>query len=72
MKWVRINGHHINTDQLQLFKWEKGYLVLWFLGEESAVNWFDPQQKLYIQLCNALGVSPYKEDLNGEKRAQKL
>lgn len=58
--WIRINGRHINADALQLFKWEKGYLVLWFIGDEEGVNWLDPERKLYLQLCNALGVGPWE------------
>lgn len=59
MKWVRVNGQHINTDQLQLFHWERGYLILWFSGEEESVNWRDPDKRLYLEICNALGVAPY-------------
>lgn len=60
MKWIRINGRHINTDQLQMFRWEKGYLILWFTDDPEGVNWWDPEQELYLQLCHTLGVMPWE------------
>lgn len=65
MKWVRLNGYHINTDLLTTFFWRpSGELVLYHVNK--AVSLPDPDRELYIKLCRALGVRPMEEVADGK------
>lgn len=60
MKWVLIDGVHINTDLLTKFRREKGYLFLRFFGGNT-ITILDRDGKLYLKLCHQLGVRPVEE-----------
>lgn len=61
MKWICVNGTHINTTRLETFFWRGGMLWLYFTGSLTPTTWKDPDRELYVKMCHALGVRPYKE-----------
>ena len=58
MKFVLIEGIHINSDQIRSFAWKDGELCVWYAGRHFFESWSDPDQKLYKDLCYALGAVP--------------
>lgn len=66
MKWVLLNRTHINTNLVTAFWWEEHQLIVWFAGEPARARYRDPDRKLYVKLCHALGVRPEEVDNNGE------
>lgn len=58
MKWVKIEGTHINTNQIATFYWKDGRLEAWFVGDAVAAKWDDPDRELYVKLCQQIGVEP--------------
>ena len=65
MRWICINGTHINTHQVATFFWRDGKLWVWYRGEQEAVTWEDPDRVLYVKMCHAVGTMPYEEDDEG-------
>ena len=61
MKWVLLDGRHINTNQIRLFRWVQGWLYIFYAGDATVERLADPDRKLYLQLCHALGVQPTEE-----------
>lgn len=61
MTWVKIDKVHINTDQVQVFHWLSGQLWVHFAGKDSPIAYRDPDQDLYVRLCQAVGVAPTEE-----------
>ena len=61
MKWVELEGTHINTDKLECFSWFDGDLHLSFHRDSMAVILKDHDRKLYFRLCHLLGVRPAEE-----------
>ena len=57
MKWVLLNRTHVNTDLVSAFRWEDGYLLLWFVGDpvDDPAHYPDPEKKIYTKLCHQLG-----------------
>lgn len=62
MKWVTVNKTHINTNNIDCFRWGMGVLHIWFIGEKQPSEWDDPDRKLYLQLCRQQGIRPVMED----------
>jgi hypothetical protein len=60
MKWATINKTHVNTNNVDAFKWEDGELVIFFNSDEEPAKWRDPDRKLYLHLCRQQGVRPYE------------
>ena len=59
MKWVLIDGDHINTDQIKIFCWlDTGRLAILLVGDDNYRCYEDPNKTQYIKLCHVLGVSP--------------
>lgn len=61
MKWVIIDGTHVNTDQIQSFYWLEGELVIWHAASAMCDKLEDPEQRIYKKLCRDLGVRPVGE-----------
>ncbi len=61
MKWVTVGNTHINTNQLVLFFWLDGGLVLYHANGKN-VKLKDPDRELYLDLCRKQGVRPAEED----------
>ena len=67
MKWIAVNGTHINTNRIDTFYWKAGYLCVWLAGSDDPTAWEDPDRDLYIKMCHTLGVRPCEEDDEGGK-----
>lgn len=65
MKWVLINMTHVNTNNIDCFRWEDGKLYVWFVAEKIPSEWDDPDRELYLRLCRQQGIRPYEEERNG-------
>jgi hypothetical protein len=61
MQWVELDKTHINTSHIQGFYWRKGALIITFNGR-APERWDDLDRKLYLKLCDYLGIRPYEED----------
>ena len=55
MRWVLIDGTHINTDIVRTFYWDDGDLYICYTSG-SYNTWSDPDKALYIRLCHLLGL----------------
>ena len=62
MKWVLLGNRHINTNNVNMFYWDDGYLHYNFVGDECEWEVEDPGQELYIQLCRQQVIRPYEEE----------
>lgn len=62
MKWVTLGNTHINTNQLTVFFWQDGDLVLYH-ADGKRVRLEDTDRELYLDLCRKQGVRPVMEDL---------
>lgn len=60
MKWVLIDGTHINTDNVRTFYWNNGVLYI-FYTSGSPNTWSDPDKARYIRLCHLLGLRPAED-----------
>ena len=61
MKWVELNGIHINTNTIKCFWWWNGTLTIRYIdsvGLQPTIA--DPDKKLYTKLCHNLGIRPYE------------
>lgn len=68
MKWICVQGTHINTSRIDTFFWRDSRLWIWFAGAMEAVTWDDPYRESYLQVCHQLGVRPDEEVVaDGEK-----
>lgn len=73
MKWVEIDGTHINTNNIQSFYWNEhdDMLEIWWVGTSTKAVIPDPDRTHYFKLCRLLGVRPYgynnleRKDNNG-------
>lgn len=65
MKWVTVKLTHINTNNVDAFKWEDGELVVFFNSDPEPAKWIDPDRELYLQLCRQQGVRPVEEENDG-------
>jgi hypothetical protein len=61
MKWVEINGRHINTNNVDSFDWLDGVLEIRYDGSIATWCTVDPDKKMYKKLCRCLGILPYEE-----------
>lgn len=59
MRWVLIDGTHINTDHVITFYWDDGELYIYTTGSPN--TWSDPDKALYIRLCHLLGLRPAED-----------
>lgn len=55
MRWVLIDGTHINTDNVRSFYWDDGVLYISY-NTGNYNTWSDPDKALYIRLCHLLGL----------------
>jgi hypothetical protein len=62
MKWVLIRRSHIHMDNVDLFSWWEGKLLVWFSGDPKSVEFDDPERELYLKMCRSQGVLPYEEE----------
>lgn len=63
MKWTLVEDMHINTNNIDAFKWKNGMLYIWFNAEcdSESCDFDDPDRQLYLKLCRQLGVRPAEE-----------
>ena len=61
MKFVEIDGIHINADQIRTFLWKDGELCVWYAGRHFFESWPDPDRALYKKMCYELGVLPAED-----------
>ena len=61
MKFVLIEGIHINVSQIRSFAWKDGELCVWYAGRHFFESWKDPDRKLYKDLCYMLKVLPIQD-----------
>lgn len=66
MKWVLIEKRHINMNNVDLFSWDDGVLVVYYSGDPVPGEYMDPNRELYLKMCQSQGVQPYEEDDNGQ------
>lgn len=57
VKWITIEGSHINTDTIATFYWEDGVLTMW-RSNNAMLEWEDPDKKLYHMICRAVDLAP--------------
>lgn len=62
MKWTTIYKSHVNTNNVDCFRWEDGLLLVWFIGSECPNKWDDPDRQLYLKLCRQQGIQPVEEN----------
>ena len=67
MKWICVDGTHINTNRVDSFYWRDGKLWVCFADVPDPAHWDDPDRALYIKMCHDLGVRPREEDDEGGK-----
>ena len=58
MKWVTVKKIHINTNNVDGFKWEGGKLYVFFNSDTDPAEWDDPDRDLYLKLCRQQGIRP--------------
>lgn len=61
MRWVLIDGTHINTDNVRTFYWDNGVLYIFYVGTVNPGGCPDPDKAHYIRLCHLLGLRPAEE-----------
>ena len=66
MRWICIDGTHINAHRIDTFFWKDGKLVVCFTGNPEPMDWDDPARELYLQVCHQLGARPVEEDGDGK------
>ena len=57
LRWIEINGVHINMGMVRSFWWDRidglaAYLYLAY-GDGDVVTFEDPYQTIYRKVCNA-------------------
>ena len=62
MKWVQIDGKHINAHLVREFSWENGWLDIYYVADMIGHQVQDPEKKYYYKLCQAVGVRPVEEE----------
>lgn len=55
MRWVLIDGTHINTDHVRTFYWDDGVLYIYY-NTRGHTTWSDPDKARYTRLCHLLGL----------------
>ena len=60
MRWVLIDGTHINTDNVRTFYWDDDVLYIYY-DTGSYNSWPDPDKAEYIRLCHLLGLRPAED-----------
>lgn len=63
MKWVEIDGAHINMGEVMLFSWRDGALHVNFYGYRGSYTIRDPDKQLYLKMCRSQGILPAEEVL---------
>ena len=63
MKFILIEGVHINVDQIRSLTWRRGDLCIWYAGQHFFECWSDPDQTIYKRICDVLGIEPDAETL---------
>ncbi len=58
MRWVLIDGTHINTDNVRTFYWDNSVLYIYYVGTGEPGSCHDPDKVHYIRLCHLLGLRP--------------
>lgn len=58
MKWVNLDGIHVNMDQVMLFRWHDGGLRVSFQGYPRSYTFCDPDKRLYLKMCRSQGLRP--------------
>ena len=61
MRWVLIDGTHINTDNVRSFYWYDNMLYIYFVGSVNPGGCPDPDKAHYIRLCHLLGLRPAED-----------
>lgn len=65
MKWVLLRRTHVNTNNLDAFRWADGELIMNFTGDPCPYRYEDPDRGLYVKLCHFLGVRPVEVEVSG-------
>lgn len=61
MRWVLIDGNHINTDNVTNFYWVNGVLYIFYVGSTTPGGCVDPDKAHYLKLCHLLGLRPAED-----------
>jgi hypothetical protein len=62
MKWIIVNSHCYRIKRIEEFYWQNGVLAIQLLDRPSPDLIYDPEQDLYIRLCNDLGLEWWKDE----------